>query len=145
MDAALVKQLDDAMERVNTTLAHAWMVRNFLKHADEIQDDEEMLAVPRMIFDYVRALEKSYQSKDYRDYFSRAQGKFSKLRKVSETLTREQPRVSTHTNFQMAALSLATCVRDIEAVLQSVRPLLYPAKTTPPPDEDDASEASPSP
>ena len=32
-----------AMQRINTLLAHAWMVRNFLKHADEVQDDEEML------------------------------------------------------------------------------------------------------
>lgn len=140
MDAATVKQLDDAMERINTTLAHAWMVRNFLKHAEEIQDDAEMLAVPRMIFDYVRALEKSYQSKDYKDFFARAQGKLSKLRRVSETLTREQPRVSSHTNFLMAARSLAACVRAIDTVLQSVRPLLYPAAHSAPPDHEPGSK-----
>ena len=48
---------DDAMQRLNVVLAHAWMVRNFLKHADEVQEDEEMLEVHRMIFDYIRALE----------------------------------------------------------------------------------------
>ena len=46
-----------AMERLNTILAHAWMVRNFLKHADEVQDNEEMLDVHRMIYDYIRAVE----------------------------------------------------------------------------------------
>ena len=55
---------EEAMERINTVLAHAWMVRNFLKHADEVQDDEEMLEVHRTIFDFIRAAEPSYQRKD---------------------------------------------------------------------------------
>lgn len=38
---------EEAVQRLNTVLAHAWMVRTFLKHADEIQDDEELLDVPR--------------------------------------------------------------------------------------------------
>ena len=46
----------EAMETLNTIMAQAWMVRTFLKHAEEIQDDEAMLEVPRMIFDYIRAL-----------------------------------------------------------------------------------------
>ena len=52
----------EAMEALNGTLAHAWMVRTFLKHAEEIQEDEEMLEIPRMIFDYIRALEPAYQA-----------------------------------------------------------------------------------
>jgi len=52
---------DAAMERINRILAHAWMVRQFLKHADEVQEDEDMLDVHRMIFDYLRAVEPSYQ------------------------------------------------------------------------------------
>src|SRR3712207_3306693 len=51
---------DEAMRRINVLLAHAWMVRTFLKHADEIQDDEEMLEVHRMIFDYCRAVEPAF-------------------------------------------------------------------------------------
>ena len=43
---------EDAMDRLNVVLAHAWMVRNFLKHADEVQDDEEMLDVHRTVFDF---------------------------------------------------------------------------------------------
>lgn len=108
---------EDAMDRLNTVLAHAWMVRNFLKHADEVQDDEEMLEVHRMIFDYIRALEPSFQRKDSGEYFRRARGKLSKLRNVSEFFSREYRRVSDHTNFEMAAASLAGCVKQIEEIL----------------------------
>ncbi len=107
----------EAVERINGVLAHAWMVRNFLKHADEVQEDEPLLDVHRTIFDYLRALEPSYQRKDTADYLRRAAGKLPKLRRAAETLTREYPRVSTHTNFEMAARSLALCVREIEAAL----------------------------
>src|SRR5712692_8027797 len=107
----------EAMQRLNNILAHAWMVRAFLKHAEEIQEDEEMLEVPRMIFDYVRALEPSYQRKDAREYMHRARGKLPKLRRAAEFFAREHSRVSDHTNFQMAALSLSGCVSQIEEVL----------------------------
>ena len=55
---------EEAVGRLNAILAHAWMVRTFLKHADEIQDDEELLEVPRTVFDYVRMVEPSYQRGD---------------------------------------------------------------------------------
>ncbi len=111
---------EQAMDRINLLLAHAWMVRNFLKHADEVQEDEDMLEVHRMIFDYSRAVEPSFQRRDAQEYLHRARGKLSKLRKVAEFFTREYKRVSDHTNFQMAALSLEGVVRQIEEVLASV-------------------------
>jgi hypothetical protein len=106
-----------AMERINLVLAHAWMVRNFLKHADEVQEDEEMLEVHRMIFDYIRAVEPSYQQKDAAEYLHRARGKLPKLRRVAEFFAGDYKRVSDHTNFQMAATSLSFCVQQIEEVL----------------------------
>lgn len=111
----------DAMERVNTVLAHAWMVRTFLKHADEIQEDEELLAVPRMIFDYVRAVEPSYERKDAKEYLHRAEGKLAKLRRVAQLFEREFRRVSDHTNYQMAARSLSACVRQIDEILAAIK------------------------
>jgi len=108
-----------AMENLNTIMAHAWMVRTFLKHAEEIQDDEEMLEVPRMIFDYIRALEPSYQRKDAAEYLHRAKGKLPKLRKVAEYFAAEHKRVSDHTNFQMAAQSLSACVQRITEILHA--------------------------
>jgi hypothetical protein len=111
---------EEAMERINTILAHAWMVRNFLKHADEVQEDEAILDVHRTIFDYIRAVEPSYQRKDTAEYVRRARGKLSKLRRAAEVLTKEYPRISSHTNFEMAARSLAGCVQQIEELLKSV-------------------------
>jgi hypothetical protein len=111
---------DEAMETLNTVLAHAWMVRTFLKHAEEIQEDEELLEVPRMIFDYTRAVEPSYQRRDAGEYLRRARGKLPKLRRVAELFAREYRRTSDHTNFQMAAVSLSACVRQIEEILADV-------------------------
>jgi hypothetical protein len=112
---------DEAMERINVVLAHAWMVRNFLKHADEVQDNEELLEVHRMIFDYIRAAEPSYQRKDVKEYLHRVKGKLPKLRRVAEYFAREWQRVSTHTNFEMAARSLTGCVQQIEEILTMVK------------------------
>jgi hypothetical protein len=112
---------EQAVERLTTILAHAWMVRTFLKHADEIQDDEELLDVPRTIFDYVRAVEPACQRGDTKDYLHRIRGKLPKLRRAAELLAAQHRRASDHTNFQMAALSLTGCVREIEAILAQLQ------------------------
>jgi hypothetical protein len=121
------------MERINEVMAHAWMVRNFLKHADEVQEDEELLGVHRTIFDFIRAAEPSYQRKDAREYLHRVRGKLSKLRRAAETFAAAWPRVSTHTNFEMASRSLAACVRHIDETLAAV-----PRGAAPPPAEGDS-------
>jgi len=133
-------QLDEAMTRLNALFSHAWMVRNFLKHAEEVEDDEEVLDVHRTIFDVIRAVEGRYKRRDAKEYFRRAQGKLPKLKRAAATLTREHCRVSTHTNFAMAALSLSTCTQQIEELLQSVAPLLRSLPADPPA-SDDASKA----
>ena len=111
----------EAVERLNTVLAHAWMVRNFLKHADEVQEDEEMLEVHRMIFDVIRAVEPSRERSDQKEYLRRLKGKLPKLRRVADLFAREWRRVSTHTNFEMASLSLSGVVRQIEEILAAVQ------------------------
>jgi hypothetical protein len=112
----------EAVERLNVILAHAWMVRTFLKHADEVQEDEEMLEVHRTIFDSIRAVEPSREQGDLKEYLRRLRGKLSKLRRVAEFFAAEYRRVSDHTNFQMAALSLSGCVKQIEEVLSAIDP-----------------------
>jgi hypothetical protein len=119
---------EEAVQRLQPILAHAWMVRQFLKHADEVQDEEELLDVHRMIFDYIRALEPSYQRGEYAECLRRARGKLSKLRRVAEVLAREYRRVSDHTNFEMAARSLMGCVGAIEELLAACSP---PTATAP--------------
>ena len=111
---------EEAMARINDLLAHAWMVRTFLKHADEIQENEEMLEVPRTLFDYCRAVEPSHARGDASEYVRRAKGKLSKLRKVVEYYAANYRSVSDHTNYQMADVSLRTMFRDLEATLASV-------------------------
>lgn len=109
-----------AVERLNVILAHAWMVRTYLKHADEIQEDEEFLEVPRMIFDYVRAVEPAAQRGDLKEYLHRIKGKLPKLRRVAEFFAANHKRVSDHTNYQMAAASLSGCVKQIEEILAGI-------------------------
>jgi hypothetical protein len=111
---------EEAVERINVVLAHAWMVRTFLKHSEEIQDDEEMLEVHRTLFDSIRAVEPAYQRKDYAEYVRRIRGKVPKIRRVAEFFSREYRRITDHTNFQMAALSLSGCVRQLEEILAAV-------------------------
>jgi hypothetical protein len=111
---------EEAVPQLNTVLAHAWMVRTFLKHADEIQDDEVILDVPRTVFDYVRAVEPAWQRGDFKEYLHRIKGKLPKLRRAAELFAAEYHRVSDHTNFQMAAASLTGCVRRIEEILAAV-------------------------
>ena len=111
---------EQAVERLNVLFAHAWMVRTFLKHADEVQADDAMLEVHRMVFDYCRAVEPSYQRRDAKEYLHRARGKLSKLRKQAEFFAANYRRVSDHTNFQMAALSLTGVVQQLDEVLAQV-------------------------
>jgi hypothetical protein len=111
---------EQAVERLNVVLAHAWMVRTFLKHAEEIQDDEEFLDVPRTIFDYIRATEPAAQRGDVKEFLHRIRGKLSKLRRAAEFFAENHKRVSDHTNFQMAALSLTGCVRHIEEIVAGI-------------------------
>ena len=78
---------EEAVARLNTVLAHAWMIRTFLKHADEIQESEEMLDVPRTLYDSIRAVEPAFQRGDLADYLRRLKGKLSKLRRASDYFT----------------------------------------------------------
>jgi hypothetical protein len=117
----------EAVQRLDIVLAHAWMVRNFLKHAEEVQEDPEMLEVHRVIFDFIRAVEPSRQRGDHAEYLRRIRGKLSKLRRQAEFFAREYRRVSSHTNFEMAAASLSGCVRQIEEILAAVPASALPA------------------
>jgi hypothetical protein len=109
---------EEAARKLEVVLAHAWMVRTFLKHADEIQEDEEFMEVPRAIFDYCRAVEPAAQRGDWALYAHRARSKIGKLRKAAEFFAANFKRVTDHTNWHMAATSLTGCVLAIEAILE---------------------------
>ncbi len=114
----------EAVRQLNYVLAHAWMIRTYLKHADEIQDDEQLIEVPRMLYDSIRAVEPARLRGDEAEFLRRLKGKLGKLRKLSEMFSREYRRVSSHTNFEMAALSLEGCVQRMEEIFAA---LIIPA------------------
>jgi hypothetical protein len=110
----------EAVERLNVVLAHLWMVRNFLKHADEVQEDEELLDVHRLLYDSIRAVEPAYQRGDTAEYLRRLKGKLGKLKRAAEFFAREFKRASPHTNFEMASLSLTGAVHQLEEIFAAI-------------------------
>jgi hypothetical protein len=104
---------EEAMRRIETELAHVWMVRAFLKHTDEAIEDEQVQQIQRTLYDYQLAVGAAWKNQDAGEYLKLARKKYSKLRQASDDFARLQPDVSTHTNFQMAAASLAAAVAQI--------------------------------
>jgi hypothetical protein len=108
---------DEAMRRIDSLLAHVWMVRAFVKHSDEAADDEELADVHRALYDYHLAVGAAWKDQNAQEYLKLAGKKFAKLRAAAETFARIQPEVSSHTNFQMAVASLNAAVEEIGRVL----------------------------
>lgn len=108
---------EELIRSVQGVLAHLWMIRTFLKHADEIQENEDMLEVPRTLFDCIRASEPAYQKQDWSEFFHRLRGKISKLRKASAYYSAHFQEFSDHTNFLMAGHSLAAAVERLQELL----------------------------
>src|SRR5262249_8662998 len=96
---------------------HAWMIRTFLKHADEIQQSEEMLDVPRTLYDSIRAVEPAFARGDRADYLRRLKGKLPRIRRAAEYFRAHFKEFSPHTNFEMAAASLGGVVKQMEESL----------------------------
>lgn len=113
---------DEAMRRIDTLLSHVWMVRAFLKHSDEAADDEELCDVHRALYDYMLALGEPFKAHDSAAYLKQAHKKYAKLKQATELFIQIQPEVSSHTNFQMAAQSLAAAVEEIGQVLENASP-----------------------
>ena len=110
-------ETDLARQRIDTLLSHVWMVRAFLKHSDEAQEDEELQEIHRALYDFMLAVGGKLGEGQADDYLKQAHKKFRKLREASERFVEIQPEVSAHTNFQMAARSLTTAVSEIGHIL----------------------------
>jgi hypothetical protein len=111
----------DAMQRIDTLLSSVWMVRAFLKHSDEAQEDEELCQVHRQLYDYMLALGGKFKDQDAPGYIKQAKKKYSKLKAAGELFAEIQPEISTHTNFQMAVRSLTATIAEIGEILDHVR------------------------
>jgi cob(I)alamin adenosyltransferase len=109
----------EIMQQVDDQLAHVWMVRAFLKHSDEAQEDDDLADVHRDLYDYMLALGGPLQAGNAAEYLKTARKKLAKLERATAAFATMQPEISTHTNFQMAVVSLRTAVQRIAALLST--------------------------
>ena len=109
---------DDLMKRIDTLLSHVWMVRTFLKHCDEVAEDDDLRDVHRALYDYMLALGEAWKQQDAEAYLKQARKKLRRLREAARLFAEIQPEVSGHTNFQMANQSLGAAVDQIGQLLE---------------------------
>ena len=111
----------EIVDRCQKIMAHAWMVRTFVKHSDEVDEFPELMNVVRTVFDTSRALETKVE--DPPAYLHMLRKKIGKLRKAAEQFRIDAPVASTHTNFQQAVISMEACVERLEELLASASPV----------------------
>ena len=105
------------MDRIDALFSHVWMVRTFLKHSDEAEDDDELAEVHRTLYDVMLSLGPAVKAGDPEAYLKQASKKLSRLKRATALFREIQPEVSTHTNFQMAVQSLTAAVDKIDSLL----------------------------
>lgn len=118
---------EEVVSRCEQIMAHAWMVRTFIKHSPEVEDFPELMGIVRAVFDTARALETRVASPAA--YLRMLQKKLGKLRSATAQFAVDAPLASTHTNFQQAVISMQTCVADLTEILQTVDLSAFPPAT----------------
>ena len=111
---------DERMRRIDALVAHVWMVRTFLKHSEEAEEDDELREVHRALYDFMLSLGDAWAAQDADAYMRQAKKKFAKLRDAVQLYEEIQPDVSAHMNFKMARSSLRTAFNEIEQLLADV-------------------------
>ena len=112
---------EQAMPKIDDLVSHVWMVRTFIKHCEEVEEDDELAEVHRALYDFAHALGPPLKSGDAAAYVKTVKKKLSKLKKATELFTEIQPEISSHTNFQMAETSLRVAAGEIADVLEQIR------------------------
>jgi cob(I)alamin adenosyltransferase len=107
------------VREIDLWLSHVWMIRAFLKHCEEAEEDDELREVQRTLYDYMLALGGPLRAGDHAKYLKQAKKKLKKLRNANELFLEIQPEISSHTNFQMAAVSLNASVKQIAKLIES--------------------------
>ncbi|MAV34372.1 MAG: amidohydrolase [Planctomycetaceae bacterium] len=110
---------ESQMYQIDRLLSHVWMVRTFLKHSEEAEEDDELCGVHRGLYDYMLALGGALRARDSELYLRQARKKLPKLRRAVALYVEIQPEISGHTNFVMAAQSLTSAVDEITALLEA--------------------------
>ncbi len=119
MGRTQVSEAEDLMRRIDALFSHVWMVRTFLKHSDEAEEDDELCEVHRQLYDVMLSLGGPLNEGDPEAYLRQVSKKRTRLKKALELFLEIQPEVSGHTNFKMAAHSLETSLNDIFALIDS--------------------------
>lgn len=101
-----------AEARLDDVLAHAWMVRTFVKHSPEAEAFPELMQVVRVIFDLIRAIESRRDEPSAR--LAMLKKKLPKLRRAADAFRVDAPVASDHENFRQAVRSLDACVGEFE-------------------------------
>lgn len=125
-----LNSLQDVVTRCDEVMAHAWMVRTFVKHSEEIEDFPELgglMGLARTAFDAARALETRVE--DPPAYLHMLRKKIGRLRKAAEQFEEDAFEASMHTNFVMAVRSMNVCVRDLQELLDLGTALLQSEKS----------------
>lgn len=135
-------ELSDIVRRCDEVLSHAWMVRTFIKHGEEIDDYPELMQIVRAVFDISRALETRVN--DPVAYVRMLNKKLGKFTKAAEQFAVDALKASTHTNFQQAVKSMSVCARELQSLLTRGQSLLttLPSQATMSSlaDDDEAAE-----
>jgi len=101
--------------RCQVVMAHAWMVRTFVKHSEEAEEFPELMGIARVVFDTSRALEAKLEEPP--TYLRMLRKKVGKLKGATEQFRRDAERSSTHTNFRQAVISMEGVIADLETLL----------------------------
>lgn len=115
----------ETVARCQIILAHAWMVRTFVKHSDVTEDFPELMGIVRSVFDTARSLESRVE--DPKAYIHQLRKKIGKLRAAAAKFRHDAPLASDHTNFKQAVISMDGCVAELEGILA-----LFPPQAPPP-------------
>lgn len=96
-------------------MAHAWMVRTFVKHSEEAEEFPELMQLARIVFDVARALETRLD--DPAGYFRMLRKKIGRLSRAADAFRVEAPEASGHMNFKQAVVSMDACVAELRELL----------------------------
>ena len=107
----------EKVARMDQLVSHLWLVRTFLKHSEEAEEDDELAEVHRELYDFMLALGGPSSENDHTAYLKVARKKLKRLKAARDLFLEIQPEISTHTNFRMTAVSLDTTVNAMIDVL----------------------------
>ncbi len=113
------------VEECQKAMAHAWMVRCFVKESSEVEEFPELMGIVRTVFDLSRALDSRVH--DPEAYFQALRKRIDRLREAAIQFRTDALEASTDVNFRQAALSMEACVEQLQSLLETAREGTEPA------------------